>query len=72
MSPVAGLAPVTASFAGAHLLMSHPMRPGLVAQLGERALRFYSLVSPLAFGMMVWIARSFDGGAPFWIAPPWV
>lgn len=52
--------------------MSHPMRDGLVARLGERGfLLAYSLVSFATFGWLIWIARSFDDGEPLWIAPLW-
>lgn len=72
MNPVLHLALATAAFVGTHLLMSHPMRDGLVARLGERGFQAaYSLVSIVTFGWLVWVARSFDDGEPLWIAPLW-
>ena len=72
MNPVAHLALATVAFVGTHLLMSHPMRDGLVARLGERGfLVAYSVVSFITFGWLIWVARSFDDGQPLWIAPLW-
>ena len=72
MNPVVGLALATAAFVGTHLLMSHPLRAGLIARLGERGfLGLYSLVSLLLFGAMVATWRSAPDPTPLWTAPLW-
>lgn len=62
----------TIAFVGTHLIMSHPLRGGLVARLGEKGfLGLYSLVSFATLGWMVWAARQV-GPEPFvWAAPDW-
>jgi uncharacterized membrane protein len=62
----------TAAFVGTHLLMSHPLRAGLVARLGEKGfLGLYSLVSFATFGWMVWALQRV-GSKPFlWATPDW-
>ena len=72
MTPIASLALATLAFVGSHLLMSHPLRPALVARLGER--RFmgaYSLISFATLGWMIFAWRGTDPTAPLWIAPLW-
>jgi uncharacterized membrane protein len=62
----------TAAFVGTHLLMSHPLRAGLVARLGEKGFMvLYSLVSFATLGWMIWALRRV-GPEPFvWTAPDW-
>jgi uncharacterized membrane protein len=49
------LALATAVFIATHFVPSTPLRPGLVAMLGEKAyLGLYSLVSFAAIGWMIW------------------
>lgn len=72
MSPTLSLALATAAFVGTHLLMSHPLRPGLVARLGERA--FLGLYSLIALVLLVWMILAWRAdlhGVPVWIAPIW-
>ena len=72
MNEVASLALATAAFVGTHLLMSHPLRPALVARLGERG--FTGVYSLIAAGLLVWMIiawRSVEDGEPLWIAPLW-
>lgn len=50
MNALVALELASAAFVGTHLLMSHPLRPGLVGALGDRGFAiFYSLVS---FGLL--------------------
>ena len=70
MTAIVSLALATLAFVGSHLLMSHPLRPALVARLGERAfMGVYSLVSFIALGWMIFAWRVTEPTAPFWIAP---
>ena len=70
MTPVVSLALATLAFVGTHLLMSHPLRPGLVARLGERGfLGVYSLVSFATLGWMILAWRAGTDSDPLWIAP---
>jgi len=70
MSPVVSLALATFAFVGTHLLMSHPLRAGLVARLGERGfMGLYVLVSFATLGWMIFAWRAGDGLAPLWVAP---
>ena len=72
MSPCVSLALATFAFVGTHVLLSHPLRAGLVARLGERGFTIvYSLVALATFAWMVvaWRAGSDDGA--LWIAPLW-
>jgi uncharacterized membrane protein len=49
------LALAALAFVGTHFLLSHPLRPGLVARLGERRFQgLYSLVAVVTFGAMIW------------------
>jgi uncharacterized membrane protein len=72
VTPVASLALATLAFVGSHLLMSHPLRPALVARLGERGfMGVYSLVSFATLGWMIVAWRGADPATPLWIAPLW-
>lgn len=53
MSPTINLAFATLGFVGTHLLMSHPLRAGLVARLGERG--FAGAYSIVAFATLGWM-----------------
>jgi len=69
---VAGLALATLAFVGTHLLMSHPLRAGLVGRLGERGfLGLYSLVSFATLGLMILAWRAVPEPSPAWVAPLW-
>ncbi len=72
MTSTASLALATLAFVGTHLAMSHPLRPALVARLGERGfLGAYSLISFLTLGWMIFAWRVTPADAPLWIAPSW-
>ena len=64
------LALVTLAFVGTHLLMSHPLRAGLVARLGERGfLGLYSLVALAALAWVIVAYRQGSDAGPLWVAP---
>jgi uncharacterized membrane protein len=66
------LALAVAAFVGTHFLMSHPLRPALVARLGERGFAgVYSLVALATFAWIVFAYRTGTDSGPLWIAPPW-
>lgn len=72
MTPTVSLALATLAFVGSHLAMSHPLRPTLVARLGERAfLGIYSLISFVTLGWMIFAWRATIPEAPLWLAPAW-
>jgi uncharacterized membrane protein len=72
VTPTVGLALATLAFVGSHLVMSHPLRPALVARLGERGfLGVYSLISFATLGWMILAWRATTAGAPLWFAPSW-
>lgn len=69
---VVGLALATAAFVGTHLVMSHPLRPALVARLGDRGfLLLYSLVAFATLGGMILAWRDAADPSPLWVAPLW-
>ena len=56
-----------ALFVGTHFLLSHPLRPPLVAAIGEKGfLGLYSLVAFATLGAMVWAYRAAAITAPLW------
>lgn len=56
-----------AAFVGSHFLLSHPLRPGLAARLGEKRFQgLYSLVALITFGLMIWCYRALGRQAPLW------
>ncbi len=72
MSPTVSLALATLAFVGTHLVLSHPLRAGLVARLGERA--FIGVYSLVALALLVWMILAWRAdlhAAPIWIAPVW-
>ena len=72
MSGLASLALATAAFVGTHLVMSHPLRAGLVARLGDRGFQaVYSLVAFATLGWMILAWRSIEDPTPLWVAPLW-
>lgn len=72
MSSILSLALATAAFVGTHLAMSHPLRPALVARLGDRGfLGVYSLVSLAALGWMIVAWGDAADPSPLWVAPLW-
>ena len=74
MSGIGMLALASAAFVGTHFLMSHPLRPPMVASLGEKGFSgVYSLISLLLFGWMIWAypAASAEAPQPLWDAGRW-
>lgn len=72
MSPLVSLALAVAVFVGTHFLMSHSLRPALVARLGERGFAgVYSLVALATFAWIVFAYRTSPGSVPLWMAPLW-
>jgi uncharacterized membrane protein len=69
LTPQAGLFLSSIAFVGTHFLMSHPLRPRLVASLGEKAFHgVYSLVSLVLFGLMIYFYRVIGREPPLWDA----
>ena len=60
MTGLLALELVSAAFVGAHLLMSHPLRPGLVRAIGERG--FAGIYSLVAIALL-WAMSKFYGSA---------
>lgn len=72
MNAIASLSLATAAFVGTHLLMSHPLRAGLVSRLGGRGFQAaYSVVAFATLGWMILAWRSIEDPAPLWVAPLW-
>lgn len=72
MSPAVSLALATTAFVGTHIAMSHPLRAGLVARLGEgRFTGLYSLIAVLTLGWMIWVWPEPHETPPLWLAPVW-
>ncbi|HEY0625966.1 MAG TPA: NnrU family protein [Allosphingosinicella sp.] len=72
MSSTVSLALATVAFVGLHFLMSHPLRPAMIARLGERAFAgVYSLIVAIPFVWMIFAWRSGDDYGPQYIAPIW-
>jgi uncharacterized membrane protein len=70
VSPTVSLALAAFAFAGAHLLLSHPLRRQLAGRLGERGFAgLYSLIAALSLGWMIFAYRAGDDMNPYWIAP---
>ena len=61
-----------ATFVGTHLLLSHPLRPPLVAALGERGFSgVYSLVALGTLGWSIWAFHQAPLGLYLWLPPRW-
>jgi uncharacterized membrane protein len=68
MDGYASLVTASALFVGSHFLMSHPMRPAMVARLGDGGFAgVYSLVSLATFGWMIWCFVQAPTGANHWV-----
>jgi uncharacterized membrane protein len=68
---LASLTLATAAFVGTHFLMSHPLRLGLIRNMGESGFRLaYSLVAFVTLGWMIFAYPAADA-VPLWIAPGW-
>ena len=71
MNSNASLALAAIAFVGTHFLMSHPLRLGLIRNLGESGFRIaYSLVAFVTLGWMI-LAYPGADAVPIWIAPAW-
>lgn len=51
-----------AAFVGTHFLLSHPLRRGIVARLGERG--FLGLYSLVAAATLIWLALAYRAAPP--------
>ncbi len=72
MGTLTSLILATMAFVGTHFLLSHPLRPALVARFGPRGfMGLYSLVALVTFGWMVWAAITMPWMPAAWIAPAW-
>ena len=72
MIGIASLALATLAFVGSHLLLSHPLRLGLIRNLGEAGFTLlYSAVAVATLGWMVLAYLGLHGGVPLWVAPGW-
>jgi uncharacterized membrane protein len=72
VTPTVSLVLATLAFVGTHLLMSHPLRPALVAWLGELGfLGVYSLVALATFVWMILAWQTDFDASPAWVAPLW-
>ena len=72
MTALASLALATLAFVGTHLLMSHPLRAGLVRSLGEKGFALaYSLIAFVTLGWMILAWRAVDDATLLWFAPEW-
>ena len=67
MSGTNCLAVAAVAFVGSHFLLSHPLRPGLVARLDERRFQgLYSLVALITFGVMLYCYHALGRQAALW------
>ena len=68
IAPLLELTAAAAAFVGTHLILSHPLRKGLVKRLG--AMGFQGLYAVVALGAMVWMVNAFRAvpadAAPLW------
>jgi uncharacterized membrane protein len=72
VSPTVSLALATIVFVATHALMSHPLRAGLVARLGDRGFTLvYSLVALVTFTWMILAFRAGSDALVWWVAPLW-
>jgi len=72
VNALASLALATTAFVGTHFAMSHPLRAGLVARLGERGFAaLYSLIAIAALGWIILAWRDVPESTPLWIASLW-
>jgi uncharacterized membrane protein len=61
------LALACVAFVGTHFLLSHPLRPGLAARLGERRFQIlYSVIALITLGAMIWAYHSIGRQDPLW------
>ena len=75
MQPMSLLITTCVLFVGTHFALSHPLRAGLVARLGERGfLITYSIVAIATFVLIVQAWRGMPPELPLWIVddPLWM
>jgi len=75
MQPVSLLITTCVLFVGSHLALSHPLRDGLAARLGERGFQIvYSIVAIATFIMVVQAWRGMPPEPPLWVVddPLWI
>lgn len=61
------LALAALAFVGTHFAMSHPLRAGLVARLGERRFQIlYSVVALVTLGATIWVYGKAGDQTPLW------
>jgi uncharacterized membrane protein len=67
MTPQMGLLFSAIAFVGLHFLLSHPLRGPLVRAMGERPFQgFYSLLSIVTFGLMIYFYGKIGREPPLW------
>ena len=55
------------AFVGSHFALSHPLRAGLVARLGERRFQLlYSVIALVTFGVMIWCYNALGRQPQLW------
>jgi uncharacterized membrane protein len=60
------------AFVGTHFLMSHPLRAMLVRRMGAKGFQgFYSLVSLILFGVMIWSYHAIGRERQAWEPTEW-
>jgi len=67
MEPLVSLIAASTTLVGSHFAMSHPLRAGMVAVLGERGFQaVYSIVSLAALGWMYFAFKAMAPAVPYW------
>lgn len=67
MGSISAVVAAAVAFVGAHFLLSHPLRRGLVRAIGEAGFQgVYSLVAILTFGWLILAYRKAPLSAPLW------
>ena len=62
MDALTSLLAACVTFGGSHFAMSHPLRPAMVAALGEKG--FQAVSSLVSLAALVWIYLAFKGVPP--------
>jgi len=72
LTPQMGLFFGSIAFVGTHFLMSHPLRAPLVRRMGTKGFQgFYSLVSIILFGIMIWSYHAIGRERQAWEPTEW-
>lgn len=67
MGSISAVVAAAVAFVGAHFLLSHPLRRGLVRAIGEAGFQgLYSLVAIVTFGWLILAYRKAPLSAPLW------